>query len=169
MAATKAQLHYDAVVQERARVAMELAFPGTTEKELGEALGVNQSTAHRWRAGSHQIEVKALLMIAEKLGCGLDDILQPPWLPSREERFWAYARERVLHETPAPSGEAQLPAKAAEGIAEAARALKTLQRNKKVIPADVVRITTDDGAEGVHVETRHEGARRRAGKRRTLR
>lgn len=45
------------------------AYEGLTQKELGERVGVQQLTIHKWESGCRQPRVGQMIKILEVLGC----------------------------------------------------------------------------------------------------
>lgn len=112
MPATKDKLDYPEVYAKRALEALNRAFPDWSQTDIGEELGVDQSTVQRWqKGGKYKVPLRALLIVSERLGIGLDEILALPWLPPVDERLRVMVRQwlRIDEQSPASSDRAPAP------------------------------------------------------------
>lgn len=82
VAATKDELRYDVEIAARIREAFVRAYGDLKEGDAGRATGTNQSRVNRYKNGVSQIPLKVLLVLAEKLSVGLDEIVRPSWISS---------------------------------------------------------------------------------------
>ena len=68
----------DAIARQRGFALQRLRESrGLTQQELGEAIGVHQSTVDRYESGTYNLKVDTLLRIVAALDCSLGDLLEP--------------------------------------------------------------------------------------------
>jgi len=58
------------------RIAQLREEKGLSQKELGDAIGVNQSTVHRYETGEYIPRLRIAMRMIAVLDCTMDDILE---------------------------------------------------------------------------------------------
>lgn len=59
---------------------------GLTQEQLGQKLGVGQSTVGMWETGERLPRADKLPELAKALGCTIDDLLKPEEAPDTQSR-----------------------------------------------------------------------------------